>query len=47
MKSNANADVKVKEKIKIDVKEIFDDVWVNLTITAISTYFMTLLGMHL
>lgn len=37
----------MNEKVKINFREIFDDVWVNLTITAISTYFMTLLGMHL
>lgn len=34
----------MKEKVKINFKEIWDDVWVNGTILVISSYFMTLLG---
>jgi len=35
----------MKEKVKINFKEIWDDVWVNGTIMAISSYFLALLGM--
>jgi hypothetical protein len=35
----------MKEKVKINFKEIWDDVWVNGSLLAIGTYFMHLLGM--
>lgn len=34
----------MKEKVKINFKEIWDEIWVNGTILVISSYFMTLLG---
>jgi hypothetical protein len=34
----------MKEKVKINFREIWDDVWVNGTIVIISSYFMALLG---
>lgn len=34
----------MKEKVKLNFKQIWDDVWVNGTIVIISSYFMALLG---
>ncbi len=37
----------MKEKVKLNFKQIWDDVWVNGTIVIISSYFMALLGIKL
>jgi hypothetical protein len=34
----------MKEKVKVNFREIWDDIWVNGTIVIISSYFMALLG---
>jgi len=34
----------MKEKVKLNFREILDDVWISGTIMMISSYFMTLLG---